>query len=184
MDKNTVEKINELIESKRDEIIDFTRILVKELSETPPGDEVAVSNLIKPKAREWNLPDPEIWAKKENRPNLIFKLKGKGDGKTLVLNSHIDTKPIGDISQWTVNPLEPQIIDGKLYGRGSTDMKGCAASMIAALWALNNSDLDFRGDLILALTADEEGGSAFGAKVLVEKKIKSRCNTDWGAFRY
>ena len=173
MDKNIIEKIDNLIESKKDEIIDFTRILVKELSETPPGNEVAVSNLIKSKAKEWNLPDPEIWAKKENRPNLIFKLKGTNSGKILVLNSHIDTKPIGDISKWTVNPLEPQIIDGRLYGRGSTDMKGCAASMITTLWAINNSGLDFNGDLILALTADEEGGSAFGAKVLIEKELKA-----------
>ena len=170
MKNDSSEKINTAIESKRDEIIDFTRILVKQLSENPPGNERAVSELIKEKASDWGLSAPEVWALKDDRPNLLYTVKGKNEGKTLLLNGHIDTKPIGDLSAWTTDPNEPAIIDGKLYGRGTCDMKGSVAAMLGAAYALIQCDILRNGNLVLALTADEEAGSIYGVKALVEKR--------------
>lgn len=174
MDKKIIEQIVTEVDSKKDEIVDFTMALVKQLSETPPGDETKVAELIKKQALLWNLPEPEIWSIKSNRPNLIFTLKGNQGGKVLILNGHIDTKPIGNVSDWKIiDPYSPAIIDNKLYGRGSTDMKGAVAAIIAAAMVIKRSKISFNGDIILALTADEEGGSAYGARVLIEKGIKA-----------
>ena len=170
MNNDITRQISDAIELQRDEIIDFTKVLVKQLSENPPGDERAVGELIKEKASEWGLSAPEVWSLKDNRPNLLYTVKGKNKGKTLLINGHTDTKPLGDLSAWTTDPYEPAIIDGKLYGRGTCDMKGSVAAMLGAAYALIQCDILRNGNLVLALTADEEGGSMYGAKALVEKR--------------
>ncbi len=168
-----VDRINGEIDSRRTEIIDFAVRLVRQLSETPPGDETKVASIIQEQAKRWGLPSAEVVEAKENRPNLIFTLEGKGKGPALVLNGHTDTKPIGDASRWSLDPYSPSIVDGRLYGRGATDMKGAVAAMLASAMAIRQSGAGFPGKLILALTADEEGGSALGAKALIDRGFQA-----------
>ncbi len=168
-----INQINLKINEKKDEIIKFSLELVKELSETPPGNETGVARLIKKQASIWGLPEPEILSAKENRLNLIFTLKGKKSGKVLILNGHIDTKPIGIASDWKViDPYNPEIIKGRLYGLGATDMKGGVAAILAAAMAIKECNISFDGDILLLFAADEEGGGVYGAKVLIENGIK------------
>ena len=170
MDKGAAaKKICNFIDNIRNEIIDFTVDCVKQSSETPPGDETAVATLIKKKAFSWGLGNPRIFAKKPNRPNILFSFKSIAAGKKLILSGHLDTKPLGDPENWKViDPLKPTIINDRLYGRGSTDMKGAVVGMIAAAYAINAMKLPFNGELSLLFTADEEGGCAYGAKYLAE----------------
>ncbi len=100
----------------------------------------------------------------KDRPNLIGKLKGKGGGKSLILNGHIDTVPVGDRSKWHVDPFGAEIKDGKLYGRGSVDMKGGVAAMVSAVEVLNALKVTLSGDLMLQTVVNEEhaGGGALG----------------------
>lgn len=100
----------------------------------------------------------------KDRPNLIGKLKGKGGGKSLILNGHIDTVPVGDRSKWSVDPFGAEIKDGKLYGRGSVDMKGGVAAMVSAVEVLNALKVTLSGDLMLQTVVNEEhaGGGALG----------------------
>ena len=73
MDKDiTINKACNFIDNIRDEIINFTLDCVKESSETPPGDETAIAALMKKKASSWGLDKPEIFAKKQNRPNIFY----------------------------------------------------------------------------------------------------------------
>lgn len=168
------ETINNIIDSKRDEIIKFALECVKIPSETPPGDETLIADFIIKKANLWLLGSPQIIAKKKNRPSLIFNIKGIKKGKKLILSAHMDTKPLGDILSWkSINPNMPQIKEGKLYGRGSTDMKGALAGMFAAAYAIKISNIPFSGDLSLLFTADEEGGCSFGAKYIAKKGLEA-----------
>ena len=100
----------------------------------------------------------------KDRPNLVGKLKGKGGGKSLILNGHIDTVPIGDESKWHVDPFGAEIKDGKLYGRGSVDMKGGVAAMISAVEVLTSLKVPLAGDLMIQTVVNEEhaGGGALG----------------------
>jgi acetylornithine deacetylase/succinyl-diaminopimelate desuccinylase family protein len=173
MREETAKRINDEIEKRKDEIIDFTLELVKQPSENPPGDESKVVELIKKKGASWGLPQPEIWAREAHRPNIIYRVCGNDTGRSLILNAHTDTKPLGDESEWSIDPGKPRIIDGKLYGRGSTDMKGSVAGILAAAMAILKADVPFKGELIIALTADEEAGSRLGAKVLIEKGLRA-----------
>ena len=67
-----------------------------------------------------------------NRPNLVATLKGAGNGRSLILNGHVDTMPVGDRARWTHDPWGGEIADGDMYGLGVCDMKAGVAAMILA----------------------------------------------------
>ncbi|MBM4762022.1 peptidase [Bacillus sp. B15-48] len=96
----------------------------------------------------------------KGNPNVVAILSGSGGGKSLILNSHIDVVPIGDINSWKQDPFSGRIENGKLYGRGSTDMKGGTASLLLALEAIINSGLSLKGDVIFQSVIEEESGGA------------------------
>jgi acetylornithine deacetylase len=102
---------------------------------------------------------------KPGRFNVIGILKGSGKGKSLMLNGHTDT--VG-ITRMDINPLDPVNKDGKVYGRGSFDMKGGLAAMMMAVKALRDGGLRPRGDVILTFVADEEYFS-LGTEILVKE---------------
>jgi acetylornithine deacetylase len=96
-----------------------------------------------------------------NRPSVVGVLKGSGGGRSLMLNGHLDTVTL---EGYDGNPLEPILKDGKLYGRGSYDMKsGVAAMLVAAARATGQG---LRGDVVVACVADEEEASLGTEEVL------------------
>jgi acetylornithine deacetylase len=86
------------------------------------------------------------------RFNAVGVLKGTGSGPALMWNGHLDTVGPNGMSQ----PFQARVQGGKLYGRGSQDMKGSLAAMLCALRALQSAGIRLKGDLILAGVADEE----------------------------
>jgi acetylornithine deacetylase len=102
---------------------------------------------------------------KPNRVNVVGVLKGNDGGKRLMLNGHTDT--VG-LTRMDIEPLNPVFRDGKVYGRGSFDMKGGLAATIMAVKAIIDAGLKPRGDVILAFVADEEYRSV-GTEILVRE---------------
>lgn len=94
----------------------------------------------------------------KDRPNVVGVLKGIGGGKSLILNGHIDTMPYDHLEEWVTHPLEPKVIDGKLYGRGTCDMKGGLAAAICAIDLLHSMGASLKGDVLVESVVDEEGG--------------------------
>ena len=76
MEKEIIEPLSRMIDLKKEEIVQFAMELVKTLSENPPGNETFVADLIKKQAAKWGFPKPEIIAQKDDRPNLVYTLKG------------------------------------------------------------------------------------------------------------
>lgn len=81
-----------------------------------------------------------------------------GEGPSIVLNSHLDVVPPGDLQKWLTPPFEPQLVDGKVYGRGTCDAKGSAAAMVAAFLRLYDQRHSLQGRVILSLVGAEEIG--------------------------
>jgi acetylornithine deacetylase len=151
------------LRARRDELVEFARELVATPSPNPPGDERAVAGLVAAKLDELGIRGVETVAAGAERPNVLARA-GRGRGRTLVLCGHLDTKPPGDLSEWRRDPYSAAIVDGDLYGVGSGDMKGAVAAMVFASAAIDAAGA--AGTLRLALTADEEAGSRFGAQWL------------------
>jgi acetylornithine deacetylase len=84
--------------------------------------------------------------------------RGAGGGRSILLNAHIDTVPEGDHALWTHPPFAGRVVDGRLYGRGSCDMKGGLVTHLAALDALDAAGVRLRGDVTVAATVGEEDG--------------------------
>lgn len=160
------DRILNYIQAHETELLRFVGDLVATPSETPPGDERAVVERIELELATLGLPRPKIVALAPYRPNLILSIHGAATGRTLILNGHTDTKPVGDRSAWNTNPFDPVVRDGVLYGLGSTDMKGAVAAMVYATAAVAEVRDEIWGELQLLLSADEEGGSQFGVKYL------------------
>ncbi len=93
-------------------------------------------------------------------PNLAGLWRGGGQGRSLILSSHIDIVPEGDSEAWSLAPFGGHIADGKIYGRGVSDMKGSLAAMFGAMEAIKASGLRLAGDLSIISTIEEETGSA------------------------
>jgi acetylornithine deacetylase len=95
------------------------------------------------------------------RPSVIGRARGRGGGRTLMLNAHLDTVGVETMEA----PFDPRVEDGRLYGRGSYDMKGAlAAAMVAAVEARGRN---LRGDVVVTAVADEELGS-LGTEAILE----------------
>ena len=89
---------------------------------------------------------------------------------------HVDVVPPGNINNWSSNPFKPTIKNGKLIGRGASDMKSSVASFIAAVSDFVSNNKKFKGSISLLITGDEEGIAVNGTKKVVEylKKKKER----------
>jgi acetylornithine deacetylase len=98
------------------------------------------------------------------RFNLIGRLPGTGNGKSLMFNAHTDTVGAGGM----LSAFSPRVMDGRLYGRGAVDMKASLAAMLSTVQALRTAGIQLKGDLFLAAVADEEFGS-IGTETLVHQ---------------
>ncbi len=111
--------------------------------------------------------DTEIVGLDDNRPNLVTRLKGRGEAPGLLMQGHVDVVTTYG-QDWQHPPFGGDLIDGYVWGRGAIDMKSGVAMMVAALLRAKAEGLQPPGDVVLAVLADEEAGSDYGAKYLVE----------------
>jgi len=93
-------------------------------------------------------------------PDVVGVLKGAGEGRSLILNGHIDVAEVRPGESWTRAPFDPFVENGRMYGRGAFDMKGGIASMLMAVAAIEEAGYKLRGDLLLESVIGEEAGEA------------------------
>lgn len=173
--KKVVESITER------EIVTLLQELIACNSSYPPGNTIEVAKLCSNKLSENGIENKIFYPPEniksalgdtfENRMYQSVVGEIKGEGPTLLLNAHIDTVPVGDLSNWSVDPFSGKIIDGKIYGRGAGDDKGSAAAQMMAAIAIMRSGYKLKGTLLLSLVADEEASSNRGTRWLMEDGI-------------
>jgi acetylornithine deacetylase len=106
-----------------------------------------------------HLPDDLDFA---GRPQLAAHLRGAGGGRSLLLNGHIDAVDVEPRDKWTVDPFKVTERDGRLYGRGTADMKGGIAAMVVAVEAVRRAGVRLAGDVVFCTVTDEESSGAGG----------------------
>lgn len=135
-------------------LLSLAAALVRIPSENPPGNEGEIAEFLASKLRElgFNVVEYDF---KPGRPNLVGRLHF-GEGKSLMFDGHMDTVPVGNVDRWGVDPFSGEIMNGRLHGRGATDMKSSIAAWISAVEGALNMDAELKGEILTCLVSDEE----------------------------
>ncbi len=139
-----------LTDLQKDQVI----YLCKELVRIPSysGEEKSVAENIKKYAYKHGFDEIEV----DKLGNVILTMNGEFDGPTILFDGHIDTVPAEE-EKWNDNPFSGKIIDNKIYGRGSSDMKGAVSAMIsAAINFSNQTQKKFKGKIVISCSVHEE----------------------------
>jgi len=145
-------------------------------TESPEGNEVACARYVRDQIEDMKLDDCKIELDQfsPTNANLIAHI-GKSDEPSLIMSGHLDVVPAGEKSLWRDDPFRSHIKEGRLYGRGASDMKSGLAAMIKALEAIKGKAL--KKSLLFVATAGEESGFTGLHSLIERKKITSGRNT-------
>lgn len=172
-------ELTQYVDARRDELTGLIRDLVRRPSEnTPPvGAELECQKYCAKALEECGyttdvyeldevtgLSDHALYRPGrcyQGRPNVAGRRAGGGGGRSLILSGHIDTVPSGTLN-WTRDPFGGEVVDGRLYGRGSNDMKAGVATNLFVARAVAELGIRLRGTLTVESVVDEEFGGVNG----------------------
>jgi acetylornithine deacetylase/succinyl-diaminopimelate desuccinylase-like protein len=132
----------------------------------PPGNEAACIGFINNLLTKAGV-ETKVLGRTPERPNLVTWLHGQGNAPPLLLYGHVDVVTTAN-QKWQYPPFEGRVADGFVWGRGTLDIKGGVAMMVAAFLRARAENLSLPGDVVLTIVSDEEAGGEYGAKYLVE----------------
>jgi putative selenium metabolism hydrolase len=169
MCSEAINQVEVLDEVRQDKLTKLCQELLRNPSVS--GEEEKVVAAIKKGMLELGYDDVYI----DDYGNVIGHIKGSKPGKKILFDGHIDTVPVPDDSKWTYAPFGGEIHDGKIYGRGASDMKGQTSAMIAAAaFFAEDINKDFEGDIYVAGVVHEEIFEGIAARA-----ISDRVNPDY-----
>jgi acetylornithine deacetylase len=169
----------EQIDQRQDDIIAFAANLIRQPSVNP---DLEPNEQAERPAQEWlrdqlnagdSFDEIDYWEMTPNRPNIAATRKGAGGGRSLIWCAHTDVVPVTSeqAEQWEgAGPFSGEVRDGKLWGRGASDMKGAIAAYIMAAEILQQAGVRLQGDLTLAQVVGEEAGRRdIGCNTVLER---------------
>jgi succinyl-diaminopimelate desuccinylase len=163
-------EILEKAEQKKDQLVRFTQDLVRIKSVNGINKEEDVARVLISKLNELDF-ELEVYEYVEGRPCIIATVRGNKPGPRLMCYSHMDTVPEWDASLWSADPFGAEVIDGKIYGRGTCDHKSEIVSLIVAYEILREMGTEFSGELVFIFDSDEENGGVFGMQQLMKNGL-------------
>ncbi|ARI78745.1 peptidase [Halobacillus mangrovi] len=181
-----IETVRQYIENHRN---DYTTLL-QEMVQQPStaGNERGIQNLIADRLEQlglqvdkWQL-DYDMLSKHEafcasrndfeGSENVVGTLKGSGNGRSIILNGHVDVVPEGDLEQWEDEPFSGTVKGDQLFGRGATDMKGGNLASLVAIEAIKASGIQLKGDILYQSVVEEESGGS-GTLAAIERGYRA-----------
>lgn len=182
-------QVDQAIDALVPALIAFTQSLVR--APSVAGHEAHAQRLIAARYESLGLATDVIPSRREDleghpafsddgiafvdRLNVVGRWTGTGGGRSLILNGHMDVVPAGDPATWTKDPWGGEVVDGRLYGRGSCDMKAGLASAVFAVEALQHLGLRLRGDVLLQSVIGEESGGVGTLTTIVKGYRADAC---------
>ncbi|KAK2594313.1 hypothetical protein QQS21_007958 [Conoideocrella luteorostrata] len=179
MDDSTQSNLLRYIDDRQDELVYAAQALVQAPSPNPPGDISSVAQVATDLIKK-AIPSCVVTTH-QTAPgivNVVAVIQGNALGRRLVFNGHLDTYPYGDQSKWSDSPISGTLSDDgkRMYGRGSSDMKGGIAASIIACAALAEHKESWNGEVILALAGDEETMGTLGSGYLLDNVNAVQCD--------
>jgi len=148
-----------LSKERESKVIELTQKLIQHRSYS--GEENNVAKELEKFFKENGFTDVQV----DKYGNIIGHIKGNKEGKKILFDGHMDTVPVTNEKAWQYPPFAAEIHDGKIYGRGTTDMKGALAAMSnAAANFLEDTKGEFAGDIYVAGVVHEECFEGVGAR--------------------
>jgi acetylornithine deacetylase len=176
--------IVQAVDSLQDEMIQVISDIIKipsinpyidtERKEERLGGETRVNEYLKPVMESVGF-QTDLWEVEKGRANLVGVCKGSGGGRSLIFNGHVDTVAPGPEELWTIaGPYSGAVIDGKIYGRGATDMKAANVAAIYAVKAVLDAGYKPKGDVIVeTVSAEEMMQPEVGTSATVERGYRA-----------
>ncbi len=181
---HAIDRVFAAIDAAQDEMVTFTSEMIRIPTVNPPGDayiecaEFIGRRLV---ACDFAVDYPIAEGRPEHTPthprmNVIGLRRGRTDRPLVHLNGHFDVVPAG--SGWTVDPFGGEVRDGRIYGRGSCDMKAGITAAIYAAEAIRRAGIPLHGSVEVSGTVDEESGGFAGMAYLAQQGRVSASRTD------
>lgn len=153
----------------KEKVVQVTQRLIQAKSYS--GHEDKVVEVLKEVFTELGFDDYHV----DEYGNIVGRIQGKLPGEKVLLDAHIDTVEVPDASKWSIEPFAGIIKDGKVYGRGASDMKGALASMICGVSKFaHDTNKEFKGEIFVAGVVHEECFEGVGAR-----KVSEYVNPDY-----
>lgn len=167
--------LSQAIDARRDNLIALTQDLIRIPTLNPPGrDYLLICEYLDKRLKQHGFETDFVRAydtpgdsDKYPRWNIVARREGRHPGECVHFNSHTDVVEVGQ--GWSFEPFGGEVSDGKIYGRGSCDMKGGLAASIIAAEAFIDTHPDYAGAIEISGTADEETGGYGGVAYLAEQ---------------
>src|SRR5918994_6286106 len=179
----TLARVLASVDERAEEIVEFAAELIRQPSVNP---DLEPNELAERPAQEWlrdqfrqfeAFDNVDSWEVAERRPNVVAVRKGSGGGRSLTWSAHTDVVPVTpeQAEQWSgAGPFSGEVRDGKLWGRGASDMKGAIAAYAMATRILHDSGVRLKGDVILSQACGEESGRRdIGCNTILERGYRS-----------
>ena len=154
------------IKSKEDEVISFMQKLIQTRSLT--GEEAEIGSLMEKECTGDGL-EVEIVEPLDGRISIVASTEHRAPGPRMMMYSHYDTVPAGDIGSWEYPPFSGEIAEGYLWGRGAQDNKIATCGLTMAYRLLKELGLRLNGQLIFTHVADEENGGRYGFQEILDR---------------
>ena len=182
---SVIETVSAAVDAHAEEIVDFAAELIRIPTVNPPGEEYETcARVIGERLRACDFDVHYVAAdgrpehtRAHPRVNVIGRRAGAHPHPLVHLNGHFDVVPAG--AGWTVDPFGGLVRDGKIYGRGSCDMKAGIAAAVYAAEILRRAGIPLPGTIEVSGTVDEESGGLAGVYHLAEHKWLSKDKTDF-----
>ncbi len=162
----TLDEVLDMVEAGRDEIIalaaDLVRLRTVSNGVMPTGNEIIAAEFLAAKLAADGI-ESVVVESAPTRGNVVAVIPGTGGtDRSFGLLGHTDVVPVEDANLWTVDPFGGELKDGRLWGRGSADMKSTVAGSTMAAIFLKRAGVQLRGALHIESGADEESGGVYG----------------------
>jgi succinyl-diaminopimelate desuccinylase len=158
------------LDAERQRQVDFLQAFARIDTANPPGDTRRAADLFRRFLDQEDIVH-RTEAPLQEAPNLIASFSGgAGTGRHLVLNGHLDVFPVGDRAAWSRDPWSGDIVDGRLHGRGTVDMKCGTTALLFVFAYLHRLRAELPGRVTLTVVSDEETGGKWGAGWLIENR--------------
>ena len=171
MDEKLIHDIGSYIDEKKEDLLEtlgryiqFRSINVEMLQEGETSEIVACQKWVADRLKSMGgFQKVDYYELEEGRPNVIGLMKGSGGGRSLLFNCHSDVVTVSEEQDraWTgLKPFDGGVKDGKVWGRGASDMKSGGTAMLYAAQAIKDLGIRLKGDLLLTYVDGEESGRA------------------------